>query len=75
MILLFWMLKTQGEVNIGARRVLRGGSFNDPSTVVRSADRYLNRPDLRSYDGGFRPSELTTEVFYAFTFPPQAGRV
>jgi formylglycine-generating enzyme required for sulfatase activity len=40
----------------GDRRVLRGGSFVDRSSAVRSAYRFLNLPDLRSLSDGFRPA-------------------
>ena len=37
-------------------RVLRGGSFNYPSSNVRSATRFTNLPDYRFNDNGFRPA-------------------
>jgi formylglycine-generating enzyme required for sulfatase activity len=40
----------------GKYRVLRGGSFVDHSSSVRSATRLLNQPDYRNFDGGFRPA-------------------
>ncbi|MCH7987714.1 MAG: formylglycine-generating enzyme family protein, partial [Planctomycetes bacterium] len=40
----------------GIERLLRGGSFPDPSLVVRSAARNNYRPSLQSIHFGFRPS-------------------
>jgi formylglycine-generating enzyme required for sulfatase activity len=37
-------------------RVLRGGSFNGSASVMRSADRHYDRPDLRINTVGFRVS-------------------
>jgi formylglycine-generating enzyme required for sulfatase activity len=36
--------------------ILRGGSFNDPASLVRSAYRSLNGPANRYYGNGFRPA-------------------
>jgi len=36
--------------------VLRGGSFVNPSSYVRSANRLSSRPDYRSNTVGFRPA-------------------
>jgi formylglycine-generating enzyme required for sulfatase activity/serine/threonine protein kinase len=40
----------------GDRRVLRGGSFNAPTSIVRSAFRVITQPDNRNYIVGFRPA-------------------
>ena len=40
----------------GESRVLRGGSFNNPSSVVRSAYRFYNGPDYPNNYIGFRPA-------------------
>ena len=37
-------------------RLLRGGSFNYPPALVRSASRDWNAPSFRSIFYGFRPS-------------------
>jgi len=37
-------------------RVLRGGSFGNPPSLVRSADRYNFVPAFRGNNGGFRPA-------------------
>ena len=42
---------TQGEY-----RLLRGGSFLDQASIVRSADRNYDQPAIRSGNNGFRPS-------------------
>ena len=38
----------------GSTRVLRGGSFNPDSRIVRAAARSFNRPEVRNYGYGFR---------------------
>jgi formylglycine-generating enzyme required for sulfatase activity len=45
-----------GEVVDTSSRVLRGGSFIDNATYLRSADRNNYRPGLRVIDYGFRVS-------------------
>ena len=45
-----WMSSNYDKSN----KVLRGGSWEFNPTYVRSAYRYFNTPDLRSYDVGFR---------------------
>ncbi|MFM8477980.1 MAG: formylglycine-generating enzyme family protein, partial [Planctomycetaceae bacterium] len=45
-----------GEVVDTSSRVLRGGSFNFSATLVRSASRSSDRPDLLVNNGGFRVS-------------------
>jgi eukaryotic-like serine/threonine-protein kinase len=42
------------------RRVLRGGSFDDLASLVRSANRFTNVPTNRNYDFGFRPARTFT---------------
>jgi formylglycine-generating enzyme required for sulfatase activity len=42
------------EVIATERRVLRGGSFDDPALNTRSANRFDNVPSNRNYDFGFR---------------------
>ncbi|HIO93137.1 MAG TPA: formylglycine-generating enzyme family protein, partial [Leucothrix mucor] len=42
------------EFNTGARRVIRGGSWNGTPRYLRSAYRYGSTPDNRDYDLGFR---------------------
>ena len=37
-------------------RLLRGGSFDDPPTYVRSANRYRSSPASHETNFGFRPS-------------------
>ena len=37
-----------------ARRVIRGGSWNNPSRNMRSSDRGRYYPDNRNFDIGFR---------------------
>ena len=37
-------------------RILRGGSFNNPASVVRSAYRYWVPPAYPYFFDGFRPS-------------------
>ena len=48
----------QGDVEVKTldSRVLRGGSFYDPTSFVRSADRYFGRPGDRDFGLGFRPA-------------------
>ena len=43
-------------------RVLRGGSFNNNATNMRSANRNNNRPDNRNNNNGFRVSSTLTVV-------------
>ncbi|MFM7865431.1 MAG: formylglycine-generating enzyme family protein, partial [Planctomycetaceae bacterium] len=45
-----------GQVSDSASRVLRGGSFGDYATFMRSANRNNGRPDLRNGNLGFRVS-------------------
>jgi formylglycine-generating enzyme required for sulfatase activity len=45
----------------GSIRVLRGGSFNDSASNLRSAIRYRNRPTNRNSDFGVRPARTYTE--------------
>lgn len=45
-----------GEVSNDSSRVLRGGSFNNSATNMRSANRNSYRPDNRSLSLGFRVS-------------------
>ena len=45
-----------GTITISTRRVLRGGSFGNRPTYLRSADRYYEQPDNRNDNNGFRPS-------------------
>jgi formylglycine-generating enzyme required for sulfatase activity len=45
-----------GEVVDASSRVLRGGSFFNFATFLRSANRYYFRPDARFYNIGFRVS-------------------
>ena len=40
----------------GDRRVLRGGSFENSTSFVRSADRYNLLPVIRFNTNGFRPA-------------------
>jgi sulfatase modifying factor 1 len=40
----------------GSRRVLRGGSFGNRTSYVRSADRNLTQPGTRLDYAGFRPA-------------------
>ncbi|MBC8289187.1 MAG: SUMF1/EgtB/PvdO family nonheme iron enzyme, partial [Planctomycetes bacterium] len=44
------------SVDPTGRRLLRGGSFNDRSSNVRSANRYDFLPDNRNNNNGFRPA-------------------
>jgi serine/threonine protein kinase/formylglycine-generating enzyme required for sulfatase activity len=44
------------SVNNGIGRVLRGGSFGSPASLVRSARRYVNVPTNRDNNNGFRPA-------------------
>lgn len=39
----------------GLEHALRGGSFANPSSTLRSASRWSYRPDFRTSIGGFRP--------------------
>ena len=41
-------------------RVLRGGSFNNPAVLVRSAIRYWNVPSIRANNVGLRPARTFT---------------
>ena len=45
-----------GTITISTRRVLRGGSFGNRPTYLRSADRYYEQPDNRNDNNGLRPS-------------------
>ncbi len=45
-----------GKIKIGARLVLRGGSFLNVPTNMRSATRYLYQPDFRFSGFGIRPT-------------------
>lgn len=42
-------------------RVSRGGGFNNPASSARSANRYSDRPDVRSNSLGVRPAILITK--------------
>jgi formylglycine-generating enzyme required for sulfatase activity len=45
-----------GQVSEDSSRVLRGGSFSNYATNMRSASRYVNRPGRRLSNVGFRVS-------------------
>jgi formylglycine-generating enzyme required for sulfatase activity len=47
---------TTQPVEAGAGRVLRGGSFYNRPSSVRSANRFYNHPSDRNDDVGFRPA-------------------
>jgi formylglycine-generating enzyme required for sulfatase activity len=52
----------EGELSINSivPRVLRGGSFNNPASVVRSASRVRTVPTIRGSDVGFRLARTFT---------------
>ena len=53
-------------------RVLRGGSFDDQASFVRSAYRINNVPTNRDNNDGFRPARtLPLELLYCFTPYPE----
>jgi hypothetical protein len=45
--------------------VLRGGSFNNNASNVRSANRNNNRPDNRNNNNGFRPASTLRQAVVA----------
>ena len=55
-------LDKEGEIAVIAtdRRVLRGGSFVNPSSFVRAAFRYIDVPTYRNLHNGFRLSRTFT---------------
>ena len=56
-------------------RVLRGGSFNNQASIVRSAYRSNYVPTTRIYDYGFRPARtLPLDPFTALPPTPEGGR-
>jgi hypothetical protein len=42
--------------------VLRGGSFNNQTSNVRSANRNNNQPDNRNNNNGFRPASTLRQA-------------
>jgi serine/threonine protein kinase/formylglycine-generating enzyme required for sulfatase activity len=61
------------DVNNSTNRVLRGGSFECPASVVRSAYRSRDVPTYCSFDIGFRPAR--TLPLGSFTaLPPAPGK-
>ena len=49
-------IKDIKDINKDNSRVLRGGSFNDPASNVRSANRLTDVPTDRVSNYGFRPA-------------------
>ena len=49
-----------GVVKSTNRRVLRGGSFNDPASLLRLSNRALNVPPFQNYRYGFRAARTFT---------------
>ncbi|MCB2153646.1 formylglycine-generating enzyme family protein [bacterium] len=58
----FWEIDSNSPANESSR-VLRGGSWNSPARLCRSASRWREDPDTRSASTGFR-------VLLDFTVPP-----
>ncbi|MBL8470787.1 MAG: SUMF1/EgtB/PvdO family nonheme iron enzyme, partial [Rhodocyclaceae bacterium] len=50
----------------GARRVLRGGAWNNNGRNCRSACRNSNEPDNRNHNIGFRLAPAQTQTERAF---------
>ena len=63
----------EGELEISSsHRVLRGGSFNNQASTVRSSDRYSSVPTGRNSNFGFRvPRTLPLDGFAASPLPPK----
>ncbi|MGB0597789.1 MAG: formylglycine-generating enzyme family protein, partial [Rubripirellula sp.] len=53
-----------GLVADAERRVLRGGSFNNQTSNVRSANRNNNQPDNRNNNNGLRPASTLRQAVF-----------
>jgi hypothetical protein len=62
----------RAKYNKSRQRLLRGGSFNNQPSNVRSANRNWNQPANRNNNYGFRPASTWQRV--RWPAPPEFGR-